>query len=114
MLLNLPFIAVALIAIIGLATMLYRRNLIKIIIGLGVLEGAINLFLVAMGYRQDGVAPIFTNAPKDQMVMPTVQALTLTAIVIGLATMALLLSMAIIVYRNYGTLNTERINKLKG
>jgi multicomponent Na+:H+ antiporter subunit C len=48
------------------------------------------------------------------MVMPTVQALTLTAIVIGLATMALLLTMAIIIYRNYGTLNTDRINKLKG
>lgn len=111
---NLPFIAVALLASIGLATLLLRRNIIKIILGLGLLESAVNLFLVALGYRQDGVAPIFTNAPSVKMVMPTVQALTLTSIVIGVATLALLLSFAMVMYKRYGTLNVLNIKKLKG
>jgi multicomponent Na+:H+ antiporter subunit C len=114
MLANFPFIAVALIAIIGLATMIMRKNIIKIILGLGLLEGAVNLFLVALGYRQDGIAPIFTNAPSTKMVLPTVQAMTLTSIVIGVATLALLLSFAVYIYKKYGTLNSESINKLRG
>lgn len=114
MLLNAPFIVVGFLVIIGLATMLFDKNLVKIIMGIGLLEGAVNLFLVMLGYRQDGVAPIFTNAPSDYMVLPTVQAMTLTAIVIGFATMALLLTFAIIIYRKYKTLNCDFINKLRG
>ncbi len=114
MLLDLPFVAVGLIAVIGLGAMIAKKNLIKVILGLGLLEGAVNLFLVAVGYRQDGIAPIFTNAPEGVMVMPTVQALTLTAIVIGVATLALLLTMAMAIHRHYKTLNVERIVKLKG
>lgn len=111
---NIPFIAFALIAIIGLATMIMRKNIIKIILGLGLLEGAVNLFLVALGYRQDGIAPIFTNAPSGKMVLPTVQAMALTSIVIGVATMALLLAFAVFIYKKYGTLNSDSINRLKG
>jgi len=112
---NIPFIAVALIAVIGVVLILTRRNLIAFIIGIGVLESAVNFFLVALGYRQDGVAPIFTHAPSiERMVTPTVQALTLTAIVIGLATMALLLSFAVLIHRKYGTLDLRAIRQLKG
>lgn len=120
MIANAPFVAVVLIATVGLATLLMRRNLIKMIMGITILEAAVNLLLVAVGYRHDAIAPIYTNAPisgtptPEQMVMPTVQAMTLTAIVIGLATLALLLSMTIIVYRRYGTLSATKMNKLKG
>lgn len=111
---QLPFIAVGLLTIIGLATLMLKKNIIKMILGLGLLEAAVNLFLVALGYRQDGVAPIFTNAPSEHMVMPTVQAMTLTSIVIGVATLALLFSFAMVIYRRYGTLNVFEIKKLKG
>jgi multicomponent Na+:H+ antiporter subunit C len=112
---NLPFLAAALVAVIGLVVTLTRRNLIMVIMGLGLFESAVNLFLVSLGYRQDGIAPIFTNAPAGAvMVTPTVQALTLTSIVIGLATTALLLSFAVLLKRYYGTLDLEAIRKLKG
>lgn len=114
MLLNAAFIVVALVAIIGMATMLFDKNLIKLTMGLVLMEGAVNLFLVMVGYRQDGIAPIFTSAPDGQMVLPTVQAMTLTSIVIGFATMALLLTFAVVLYRKYGTLNCDFINKLRG
>jgi len=48
------------------------------------------------------------------MVLPTPQALTLTAIVIGLATSALLLSLVMLLYRHYGTLDVREIRRLRG
>lgn len=111
---NLPLIAVALVALIGLCAIILQKNIIKMILGVGLLEGAVNLFLVAVGYRLGGVAPIYTDAPSLHMVLPTVQAMTLTSIVIGVATMALLLAFAVLLYRRYGTLDQTKLNRLQG
>jgi multicomponent Na+:H+ antiporter subunit C len=111
---NLPFGVSVLIALIGIATMLFRRNLIKMIMGLSLVEAGVNLFLVALGYRSGGIAPIFTNAPSTFMVMPTVQAMTLTNIVIGIATTALLLSLTMVIYRKYGSVNADDVRRLRG
>ena len=48
------------------------------------------------------------------MVLPTVQALTLTSIVIGVATSAMMLSFAMVLYKKYGTVDSRNIRKLKG
>jgi multicomponent Na+:H+ antiporter subunit C len=69
---------------------------------------------VALGYRTDAIAPIFTNAPGTSMVLPTVQAMTLTNIVIGIATTAMLLSFTMIIYKKYGSANTDSVRKLRG
>lgn len=114
LLLALPFFTVILLVVLGLGAMIFKRNLIKILLGLSIMESAVNLFLVAIGYRQDGVAPIFTNVPSPHMVLPTVQALTLTSIVIGVATAAMMLSFAMILYKKYGTVDARDIRKLKG
>ncbi len=113
MLFNLPFITVVIIITIGLYAMLYKRNLIKIVIGLSLVESGVNLFLVSLGYRNGGIAPIYTNAPSTHMVLPTPQALTLTSIVIGLATTAMLLSFCMVIYRNYGTLDSRKVRRLR-
>ena len=114
LLLDLPFFTVVLLILIGLSAMLFKRNLVKILMGLSLMESAINLFLVATGYRQGGVAPIFTNVPDTHMVLPTDQALTLTSIVIGVATSAMMLSFAMVLYKKYGTVDSRKIRKLKG
>ncbi len=111
---NLPFIVAALLVILGIITMLIKRNLIKMIMGLSLVEAGVNLLLVSLGYRAGGIAPIFTNAPAGVMVMPTVQAMTLTNIVIGIATTALLLSFVMVIYRMYGTANANKVRKLRG
>ena len=113
-LLALPFFTVVVLLLLGLAGMLFKKNLVKVLMGLSLMESAVNLFLVATGYRQGGVAPIFTNVPDPHMVLPTVQALTLTSIVIGVATSAMMLSFAMVLYKKYGTVNTLEIKKLKG
>ena len=114
LLLALPYFTVVALIVLGLAVMLSKRNVVKILMGLSLMESAVNLFLVATGYRHDGVAPIFTNVPSAHMVLPTVQALTLTSIVIGVATSAMMLSFAMVLYKKYGTTDIQKIKKLKG
>ena len=108
------YITVVLLIFMSASAIIYKRNLIKIVIALNIAESAVNLFFITLAYRSDSTAPIFTLAPalKDlKMVLPSPQALILTNIVIGFATSALMLTMAVLTYRNNGTLD---IRKLKG
>jgi multicomponent Na+:H+ antiporter subunit C len=47
------------------------------------------------------------------MVLPVPQALTLTSIVIGVAVLALILSVIIQIYRHQGTLDSRKVRRLK-
>ena len=98
---------------IGLYIILVKRNLIKVIIGLSILNTGVNLFLISVGYISKGTAPIFSKPGLDsaRMVDPVPQALVLTAIVIGVAVLALALSLAIRLYHHYGTLNLRKIKE---
>jgi multisubunit Na+/H+ antiporter MnhC subunit len=112
---NLPFVVAVLLVAFGIYTFLFKRNLIKLVIGVSLVETGVNLFLVTLGYRTAGIAPIYTFAPEaERMVLPTPQALTLTSIVIGLATTALLLSFAVFIHRHYGTLDVRKVKELQG
>ena len=100
---------------VGLYCILRKRNLIKIIIGVGIIEYAVNLFFILAGYRIHGRAPILDRTQEVvNMVDPLVQALVLNTIVIGLATTALLVAIAIRIYEKYGTFDITKINKLRG
>jgi multicomponent Na+:H+ antiporter subunit C len=101
--------------LIGLYIMLVKKNLIKIIIGLSIVDTGVNILLISMGYLKEGTAPIFSREDllASRMVDPVPQALVLTAIVIGVAILALALTLAIVLYRHYGTLNVRKIRNLK-
>ena len=98
---------------IGIYIILVKRNLIKVIIGLSILDTGVNLFLISVGYISKGTAPIFSKIDTQitSMVDPVPQALVLTAIVIGVAVLALALSLAIRLYHHYGTLNLRKIKE---
>lgn len=112
--LNFPFLAAALLAGISFYIIIFKRNLIKLIMGIAMMASAVNLFLVALGYRAGGNAPIYTDVPEGSMVLPVPQALTLTSIVINVAVLALMLTMVIQIYRHTGSLDSEKSRKLKG
>jgi multicomponent Na+:H+ antiporter subunit C len=111
---NVPFLAVAALIGIALYVIIFKRNLIKLVMGIVILEAGVNLFLVTLGYRQAGVAPIYTNAPEGVMVLPVPQALTLTSIVIGVSILALMLSMIVHTYRHTGDIDAEKSRRMKG
>jgi len=100
---------------VGLYGVLRKRNLVKIIIGLAIIEYSVNLFFVLLGYRFRGRAPIDAQTQDIlNMVDPLPQALVLTSIVIGLGVTALIISLAIRIYEKYGTFDVTRIKRLKG
>jgi len=100
---------------IGLYCILVKRSLIKIIIGLIIVEYAINLVFILFGYRFAGRAPILAQDQTiKNMVDPLPQALVLTAIVIGLATTALIVAIAVRIYDRYKTFDITKIRRLRG
>ncbi|MDO8536350.1 MAG: sodium:proton antiporter [Candidatus Omnitrophota bacterium] len=100
---------------VGLYCVLRKRNLIKIIVGIGIMEYAANLFFVLVGYRMEGRAPIYAHDQViKNMVDPLPQAVVLTSIVLGLALMLLLVAISIRIYEKYKTFDITKINRLKG
>lgn len=114
MLLSFPFVAAVLLMGIALYIIVFKRNLIKVVMGIAILSSAINLFLVSLGYRTGGVAPIYTGVPEGPMVLPVPQALTLTNIVIGVAVLALMLTLVVHIYRHTGDIDARKSRILKG
>ena len=114
-----------LLFIIGLYCALVKKNMVKIAIGILIMEYAVNLFLIMLGYRSDGVAPIvdrqylteaggIADAFLSRAVDPLPQALVLTAIVISLGSLALIISICVRTYEKYGTFDITEIRRLKG
>jgi len=100
---------------IGLFGLLFKRNLIKIIISIAIMEYAINLFLILIGYKQTGAVPILPkNGQIPAIVDPLPQAMVLTTIVIGLSLIILMVSLSIRIYEKYGTFDITKIRKLRG
>jgi multicomponent Na+:H+ antiporter subunit C len=99
----------------GLSGVLLKRNLIKIVISLTIIEYSLFMFLAVLGYRHEAKPPIVTSlAEQNNYVDPLPQALVLTAIVIGLATTVLLVALAVRIYEKYGTFDVREIRRLKG
>jgi len=101
--------------LIGLYCVITRKNLLKIVMGIVIMEYAVNFFFVLLGYRMGGVAPIVTEeVKKAKFVDPLPQAMVLTAIVISIATLAFIVAMCIRIYQRYHTFDVTEIRRLRG
>ncbi len=106
--------------ILGIWAALFKRNLLKILICLDIMDSGVNLFLITLGYRSAihgkiPTAPIYTGYEAGmRMVGPLPQALVLTAIVIGVSVLALAVAILIRIYDHYGTLDAAEIRRLRG
>jgi multicomponent Na+:H+ antiporter subunit C len=92
-----------------------KPNLIKKIIALNVINGAVVMFFVHHSSRSGTTAPIRGDAgaglSEAMMVDPLPQALMLTAIVVGICITALGLALAVLLHRRFGTLDMRRIER---
>ena len=103
------------IFLIGLYCIMTRKNMLKIIMGIVIMEYAVNFFLVLLGYKMGGIAPIVTEGVREaNFVDPLPQALVLTAIVISIATLAFIVALSIRIYERYHTFDITEIRKLRG
>jgi multicomponent Na+:H+ antiporter subunit C len=141
---NNTLLSLTIAILFGIGTfMILRRDIVKMIIGMGILSHAVNLLIVSTGVFagtkvpiiiDDGghgaaegtgtifndvlseniLAPILAAGNSVHYVDPLVQALVLTAIVISLATTAFILILAYRIYEEYGTTDIKELRRLWG
>ncbi len=98
---------------IGLYNVIVRRNIVKKLIGLNIMETSVFFFYISLGYTKNGVAPVAgAGADPTRMVNPVPQVLVLTGIIVAVGVTALALSMVILLHRRYGTLDTDQIMRM--
>ncbi|MGD1048606.1 MAG: sodium:proton antiporter, partial [Candidatus Krumholzibacteriaceae bacterium] len=89
--------------VMGVYCLIAKKNIIKKIIGLIIIDYGINLFIILIGYRENGIAPIlFKNMTMKELsergVDPLPQAMVLTSIVIGLGVLSLMTAICLRLY----------------
>ena len=103
---------------VGLYAMIIKKNLVKKIIGMSIMQTAIIFFYVSIGVKKNATIPIIThghNGAADivragDYINPLPHVLMLTAIVVAVATLGVALALAIKVYRHYDTLEEDEIH----
>jgi len=107
------------VLLVGLYAVVAKKNVVKIIIGVLLLDYGVNLLLVLVGYHSGGGAPILREGQSAAELAagsadPLPQAMVLTSIVIGLGLTALMVAMAIRLYEKYHTFDMDQIRELRG
>lgn len=110
---RIPLLSVVLFAI-GFCTLLLHRNLIKKIIGLNIMDTALYLLLVSLGYIEGGLSPILTADATAETVYvnPLPAGLVLTGIVVSVSVTALMLALTLRLYKRYHSLNVDEIYRI--
>jgi multicomponent Na+:H+ antiporter subunit C len=117
------YLAAAAVFGLGLYTVLSRRNLIKIVMGLSLMESSTYLLLISLAYRDRSTAPVLLMPPggesparlaRGNVADPVLQNFCLTAIVIGVAVTAVFLSVVVRITQHYRTLDADRVRGLRG
>jgi multicomponent Na+:H+ antiporter subunit C len=117
------YLAAALMFCIGLHTAISRRNLIKIVMGLSLMEASTYLLLVSMAYRRGSTAPVLLSPPDGatpqdlvhgNVADPVLQNFCLTALVIGVAVTAVFLTVAVRVTQHRRSLDADDSRELRG
>ena len=97
----------------GFYTLIARGNLIKKIIGLNIFQTSVFMLYITMGKIAGGTAPIFVEGQEDVVYSnPIPHVLILTAIVVGVATSALGLSLVMRIHEAFGTIEEDELEEM--
>jgi NADH-quinone oxidoreductase subunit K len=97
-----PFlVATGLMVIIGLGCLMFKRDMVRLLIGVEILFNAANLFLVALATQSPG------------MIDPFAHSVVMMAIVLDGTVIAIGLAMVLNVYKHYRTIDVRKLRRLK-
>jgi multicomponent Na+:H+ antiporter subunit C len=109
------FLAVVIIFLWGFYIMVTRYNLVKKLIGMYLVQTSVIFFLVSISAKKGATVPVLlsTTEPVKAAIYanPLPHVMTLTAIVVGVATLGVGLALCAAIYRKYGSLDEEEILK---
>ena len=97
-----------LIMMIGLYIVIARSNLVKKLVGLGMLQTSVYILYIAPGKLVGGTSPIIAEGVRIYS-NPLPHVLILTAIVVGVATLALGLAIVVRIRESYGTVEEDEL-----
>jgi multicomponent Na+:H+ antiporter subunit C len=107
---HINYIAAIALFVIGLYTVLTHSNLLKKVIGINIMETAVFLFFVSIGFVNNGNSPIIDLGELGKIyVNPVPSSLILTGIVVAVSITAYSLSLIIRLYQAYGTMDLDEI-----
>ena len=101
---------VVVLMMIGFYIVIAHGNLIKKIVGLSIFQTSVFIFYISMAKVDGGTASILAEGVK-QYSNPLPHVLILTAIVVGIATTALGLALAVRIKEAYGSIEEDQIQK---
>lgn len=101
---------VVVLMMIGLYIVIAHGNLIKKLIGLTIFQTSVFIFYISMANVDGGTAPILADG-INQYSNPLPHVLILTAIVVGIATTALGLSLVVRIKESYNSIEEEEIQQ---
>jgi multicomponent Na+:H+ antiporter subunit C len=115
-LLNRPnYVAFVTLFMWGLYITMVHHNLVKKLIGLYLVQTSVIFFLVSISAKSGGTVPIVdvgANLVADTAyVNPLPHVLTLTAIVVQVATLGVSLALVAAIYRRFGSLDENEVLK---
>lgn len=112
---HINYIAAIALFVIGLYTVLTHSNLLKKVIGINIMETAVFLFFVSIGFVNNGNSPIIDLGDLGKIyINPVPSSLILTGIVVAVSITAYSLSLIIRLYQAYGTLDLDEILAMCG
>jgi len=94
--------------VIGLYVVMARGNMIKSLVGLGIFQTSVYLLYIGPGKILGGTAPIVAEGISTYS-NPLPHVLILTAIVVGVATLALGLAIVVRINEAYGSIEEDEI-----
>ncbi len=103
-----PYGATVFLMVIGLYVVFARGNLIKKLIGLGIFQTSVYILYIGPGKILGGSAPIIATGFTAYS-NPLPHVLILTAIVVGVATLALGFAIVVRIHEAYGTIEEDEI-----
>lgn len=103
------YLIVILLMMMGLFIVISHENLVKKLIGLSIFQTSVFLFYITLGRVSGGTAPILTDAPDTIYSNPLPHVLILTAIVVGVATIALGLALILRINEAFGSIEEDEI-----
>ena len=101
-------VAFVLLPLWGLYITITHHNYVKKLVGLYIVQTSVIFFLVATGFKEGATVPVITGG-NDDYVNPLPQVLTLTAIVVQIATLGVSLGLVSRIYRKFGSLDEDEV-----
>ena len=104
------YLVFVILLMIGFYAVISKGNLIKKLVGLSIFQSAVFLMYISMGKVEGATAPILQKGIVEQVYSnPLPQVLTLTAIVVGVATLSLGLAIVVRIKERYGTIEEREL-----